>query len=135
MNMAESGSIFEGRKIDDSAFMEISRRYYDNIQCASPAEFEEDLRRFGYIRKLFSRYQESGEMKERLVINHIITIINLFGSASVELMFYKIPKNQWYLLASYLSSLNIMPNNIKALGVNLSDLCLDHNILDAVERL
>lgn len=121
--------------INESNFLLIAMHHYDNPQCTSIAEFEEDLKRFGYLKKLFGRYKESGEIKERLVINHITVLHNLFGFITPELLFFKIDKQHWNILATFLVYLNLMPDEIPDVHVKLADLTLDQKVIDILRTL
>ena len=109
--------------------------HYDNPQCHSIAEFEEDIKRFFYIKKLFSRYKVDGVVRERLVLNHIIVLYNVFGEAATPMFFYKINKEDWGVLATYLVYLQRMPEHISEVGVNLSNITLDNVIIDTLRKI
>ena len=66
-------------KLDETNFMLYAAKHYTNPYCYDTVEFYDDLNRFKYLRRLFSRYEESGDLKERLILNHIITVYNIFG--------------------------------------------------------
>jgi hypothetical protein len=121
--------------INDSTFLIIAMHHYDNSQCTSIAEFEEDLKRFGYLKKLFSRYQENGELKERLIINHIIVLNNLFGPVCIEMLFFKTDKQYWNILATFLVYLKLMPQDVPEFGISLDELELDEQILDTLRKI
>ena len=64
---------------------------YDNPQCEGEKEFEDDLKRFKYIKRLLRRYYETGVLKERLLLNHLIILNNVFSiEAATTLLLYKI---------------------------------------------
>ncbi len=63
---------------------------YDNPHCHELSEFEEDLKRFQYLRKLFARYKQTGDLKERLILNHLIVIYNCFGTKATNMLFLKL---------------------------------------------
>ena len=82
---------------------------YDNPQCEGEKEFEDDLKRFKYIKRLLRRYYETGVLKERLLLNHMIVLHNVFGSDAVAtLLLYKIQEEYWPTLKSFLLFLNIL---------------------------
>ena len=84
-------------------------RHYDNPQCESEKEFYDDMKRFKYIKRLFRKYKEAEILKERLLINHIIILRNLFGSeACVTLLLFKIQREYWSSLKSFLIFLNMI---------------------------
>lgn len=110
-------------------------RNYDNTQCHSVQEFEEDLKKFLYLRKLFSRYKNDGDLKERLILNHLIVLYNLFGSALTEMLFFKIEKEHWSQLATFLVYMDRMPDEIEFTSIRLSDIVLDQTIITALRKI
>lgn len=80
--------------------------HYDNMQCTSLEEFEADLARFTHLFKLINRYSESGELRERLILNHIIVLYNLFNSATTDMLLFKIDQKYWGILFTFLVYLN-----------------------------
>ena len=84
-------------------------RNYTNPHCEGEKEFEDDLKRFKYIKRLLRKHKDSGVLKERLLLNHIIVLNNLFGAeACVTLLLFKIQKEYWETLKSFLLFLNII---------------------------
>ena len=82
---------------------------YDNPQCEGEKEFEDDLKRFKYIKRLLRKYHETGILKERLLLNHLIVLHNVFGSDAIAtLLLYKIQEEYWPTLKSFLLFLNIL---------------------------
>jgi hypothetical protein len=77
-------------KLGESTFLLYAAKYYDNPHCSDIAEFEEDLKRFQYLRKLFGRYKQTGELKERLILNHLIILYNCFGLETTNMLFMKL---------------------------------------------
>ncbi len=122
-------------KLDENNFLVFAMHNYDNPQCHSLEEFEDDLKRFYYLKKLFSRYKVDGIVRERLVLNHIIVLYNLFGTAATNMLFYKINKEDWPLLATFLVYLNRMPDYLDNYNVRLSDLKLDDNVIKILRNL
>ena len=87
-------------------------KHYHNPSCEGMSEFNDDMKRFKYVKRLFRKYEESGILKERLLLNHIIVLNNLFGAeASSTLLFFKTERQHWTALKSFLEFLNIMPEN------------------------
>ena len=87
-------------------------KHYQNPSCQGMEEFYDDMKRFKYIKRLFRKYKETGELKERLLLNHIIVLYNLFGAdAASTLLFFKIETEYWSALKSFLEFLNMMPEN------------------------
>ena len=77
-------------------------KHYDNPQCEGEKEFQDDLKRFKYIKRLLRKYYETDILKERLLLNHIIVLKNVFGpEASTTLLLYKIQREYWPALKSF----------------------------------
>ena len=88
---------------------------YDNPQCEGEKEFEDDLKRFKYIKRLLRRYYDTGVLKERLLLNHLIVLNNVFSAeAATTLLLYKIQPTYWPALKSFLIFLNsIKPGELE----------------------
>ena len=65
--------------LNEDNFLLYAAKHYDNPQCSSTEEFYDDLKKFKYIKRLFNKYAETGELKERLILNHIIVLTNVFS--------------------------------------------------------
>ena len=92
-------------------------RYYDNPQCYDTLEFYDDLKRFKYIKRLFNIYLETGELRERLILNHIIILYNVFGVIpATRMLFFKLFEYK-ELLKPFLELLNFMPLKIINIGL------------------
>ncbi len=87
-------------------------KHYHNPSCQGMEEFYDDMKKFKYIKRLFRKYKYSGILKERLLLNHIIVLNNLFGAdAASTLLFFKIESEYWPILKGFLEFLNIMPEH------------------------
>ena len=86
------------------------------------SEFEADMKRIKYLKRLFRRYKNGGSLKERLILNHIILLNNVFGAeATARILFYKIDERDYDVLKTFLCYLNIMPETVIGIkGRNLS---------------
>ena len=84
-------------------------KHYENPQAATIEDFEEDLKRFKYIKRLFKKYITHGELKHHLLLNLLIICFNVFGEATIPLLFYKIEREYWSLLKTFLVFLNRIP--------------------------
>jgi len=85
---------------------------YNNPQSVTYSDFEEDIKKFKYIKRLFRRYETSGEIKTHLILNHIILLYNVFGDAATPLLFFKIEKNYWPVLKAFLLFLDRLPMSL-----------------------
>ena len=96
-------------KITSENVMMFAIKHYDNPQCEGEKEFHDDIKRFKYIKRLLRKYKETDILKERLLLNHIIILNNLFGpEACVTLLLFKIQKEYWETLKSFLLFLNMI---------------------------
>jgi hypothetical protein len=122
-------------KLNESNFLLYAMHHYDNPQCHSLAEFEEDMKKFLYLKKLLSRYKNNGELRERLILNHIIVLYNIFGDATTKMLFYKIEESNWDALVTFLVYLNRMPETLPEYGIVLSDVSLDEKIIATLRKI
>jgi hypothetical protein len=114
--------------ICDDNFLIFAMKAYDKPNCIM-SEFEEDLKRIKYIKRLIRRYKITGELKERLILNHLIILTNVFGvESSVKMLFYKLDREDYDILKTFLLFLNFMPQmirGIKGININSSDISID----------
>ena len=98
------------------------------------SEFESDIKRTKYLKRLFRRYKVTKILKERLILNHIILLNNVFGPIpTARILFYKIDERDYDILKTFLEYLDIMPdevNGIKGKTIYTSDIPLDINIAE-----
>jgi hypothetical protein len=99
-------------QLTESTFLLYAMKYYENPQCTDISEFEEDMKRFQYLRKLFGRYRQDNELKERLILNHMIVIYNVFGPEATNMLFMKLPEYH-ECLKPFIEYLNFMPSVIR----------------------
>jgi hypothetical protein len=86
-------------------------KHYDNPQCEGESEFHDDMKRFKYIKRLLRKYQDSGELKERLILNHLIVVFNIFGAeAGSTLLLFKLEPEFWSILKTFMVFLNMLPD-------------------------
>ena len=83
--------------ISESTFLIYAMNSYDNPSCHDIAEFEEDMKRFQYLRRLFNRYKQFGELRERLILNHLIVLYNVFGYRTTNMLFFRLDGYHEYL--------------------------------------
>ena len=105
-------------------------RHYNNPQCEGEKEFEDDMKRFKYIKRLLRKYHDTGILKERLLLNHLIVLHNVFGTtACVTLLLYKIQKEYWSVLKSFLIFLNSITEE------ELSNIEDNQDVLDILRKI
>ena len=125
--------VFE--KLTENNFLIFAMNHYDNPQCHSLEEFDEDLKKFLYLKKLITRYKKDNDLKERLILNHIIVLYNVFGNNATRMLFYKIDKECWNVLTTFLIYLGHMPESIPEYNLVLSDIKLDEKVIAVLRKL
>jgi len=125
------------KRLDNENYALYAAKYYDNPTCRSVDEFNEDLTRLIYLKRLFRRYRRSGELRERLILNHLITFYNVFGNeAATRLLFFKIDQDLYDILKTFLVYLQYMPENTKNIdGIDIVAIPLDQAIVDQLRKL
>ena len=119
--------------LNESNFTLYAAKHYDNPHCFDMTEFNEDLNRFKYIKRLFSRYKMNGDLKERLILNHIIILYNLFGvEPTTRMLFYKMPDYYSYL-KPFLLMLNYLPKQVDY--VHTDDIVMDMGIVERLRKI
>jgi hypothetical protein len=121
--------------LNDDNFLLYAMNHYDNPQCHSIDEFEDDVKRFLYVKKLFSRYRNSDELRERLILNHIIVLYNVFGDHVTNMLFFKIEKEDWPILTTFLVYVNRMPDIVEEHSIKTSDITLDQKVVSALRKI
>jgi hypothetical protein len=127
--------IDQNLKLCEDNFILYAMHHYDNPQCYLMSEFAEDIRRFAFIKKLFSRYLSDGKPRERLVLNHMIVLYNLFGDSTTKMLFFQVDRIHWQTLITYLLYLNRMPETIPEYGIVLSDIPLDEEVIKKLRKV
>ncbi len=112
---------------------------YDNPQCVEVEEFNDDLRRIKYIKRLFNQYHTENILKERLILNHIIVFYNVFSvQAATRILFYKIDEEFWPMLKTFLLYLSYMPKDkiesIMGKEIRVTDIPMDQGIIDRLRE-
>lgn len=121
--------------LDDSNFVLYAAKHYDNAQCYDADEFLDDLKRFKYLKRLFGKYEETGELRERLILNHLIILYNVFGNEATRMLFFKLTGYYSYL-KPFLVLLNRMPEKINiGIIVHSSDIPMDQQIIDVLRKI
>ena len=109
--------------------------HYDNPHCIDIKEYFEDVRKLKYIKRLFNRYKEDGVMKERLILNHLISFYNVFeNEAATRLLFFRVGTEYHSLLKTFLVYLNRMPEQINE-HLFSSDIEMDEQIIEILRKI
>ena len=125
--------------LNDDNFLMYSMREYSNMQCTAIEEFYDDLKKIKYIKRLFNIYTNTGQLKERLILNHLIVFYNVFSvQAGTRILFYKIEKDFWPILKTFLIFLDRMPEKIDSIRgetIRASDIQLDDGIVTRLRSI
>jgi len=125
--------------LNDDNFLMFAMKEYNDIQCTDIEEFYDDLKKIKYIKRLFNIYINAGQLKERLILNHLIVFYNVFPvQAGTRILFYKIEKDFWPMLKTFLIFLDRMPDTIDSIRgevILASDIQLDDGIISRLRSI
>lgn len=126
-------------ELTENNFIMYAVKNYDNPGCRGMDEFYDDLKRFKYIKRLLRKHDMGKELRERLILNHIIVLGNLFGvEATTRMLFFKIEENLWPQVKAFLVFLNYMPLKVIVTGgieINDIDIPIDNQILETLKKI
>lgn len=95
--------------MNENNYLLFAIKFYNNPQALTKEDFEDDLKRIKYIKRLLRRYKNTGVLKVHLILNHLIVLFNVFSDSAVPLLFYNLEKDLWPSLKSFLLFLNRVP--------------------------
>ena len=111
--------------LNEKNYLHFAMKYYDNRQCTSVEEFNEDLNKIKYVKRLFNRFLETGELRTNLILNHLIVIYNVFeNEAATRMLFFRVEKKFYSILKPFLIFLNRLPEKVK--GIDGEDIQTNH---------
>src|SRR5210317_2195936 len=119
-------------ELNEDNFLLFAIKNYENPQAVTKEDFEKDLNHFKYIKRLLKRYKKSGELKTHLLINHFIVLYNIFGEATTPMLFFKIEKELWSVMKTFVIFLNKLPDYPHCY---IHDIPLDENCLTELQRI
>ena len=96
-------------ELNENNYMLFAIKFYDNPQAVTKEDFEDDLKRIKYIKRLLKRYKNTGVLKTHLILNHLIVLFNVFNDAAVPLLLYNLDSDLWPAIKSFLVFLNRLP--------------------------
>ena len=124
--------------LNEENFMMYAMKCYTSPHCIM-SEFEGDIKRTKYLKRLFRRYKVTKSLKERLILNHIILLNNVFGTeATARILFYKTDERDYDILKTFLDYLDIMPDFVHGINgktISSSDLPLDMNVAEILRNI
>ena len=119
-------------ELNDSNYMMFAIKHYENPQAVTQDDFLEDMKRFKYIKRLLKKYKNSGDLKSHLLINHFIILYNVFDDAATPLLFYKIDRELWRVLKSFMIFLGRVPEYPKSI---INDIYPDIECLSQLQQI
>lgn len=118
--------------------MIFAMKAYDKPNCIM-SEFKEDMKRFNYLKRLFKRYRKLGELREQLVLNHLVVLYNVFGpEVATRLLFFQMSKDDYSALKTYLLFLSCMPERVLGIKNNniiSSEIPVDMAVANALRQI
>lgn len=119
-------------ELNEDNFLLFAIKHYENPQAVTKEDFEKDLNHFKYIKRLLKRYKKSGELKTHLILNHFIVLYNIFGEAATPMLFFKIEKDLWSSMKSFIMFLNRFPEYPKS---TIHDIQVDLKCLEELYKI
>ena len=118
--------------LNEDNFLLFAIRYYENPQAVTKKDFERDLNHFKYIKRLLKRYKNTGELKTHLLLNHFIILYNIFGEATTPMLFFKIERELWPIMKSFIIFLNKLPEYPRS---DIHDVQVDINCMKELYKI
>lgn len=119
-------------ELNESNYLLFAIKFYNNPQAVTKDDFEDDLKRIKYIKRLLKRYKNTGELKTHLILNHLTVLFNVFDDATVPLLFYNLEDELWPYIKSFFVFLNRIPEYPKT---KITELKEDRYCLEQLKEL
>tara|TARA_R110002020_G_scaffold122071_3_gene277344 strand:+ start:1114 stop:1485 length:372 start_codon:yes stop_codon:yes gene_type:complete len=119
-------------ELNESNYLLFAIKFYNNPQAVTKDDFEDDLKRIKYIKRLLKRYKNTGELKTHLILNHLTVLFNVFDDAAVPLLFYNLEDDLWPYIKSFFVFLNRIPEYPKT---TISEIEQDNYCLEQLKEL
>jgi hypothetical protein len=119
-------------ELNEDNFLLFAIKHYENPQAVTREDFDKDLNHFKYIKRLLKRYKNNGELKTHLLLNHFIILYNVFGEATTPMLFFKIEKDLWSSMKSFVIFLGRFPEYPKS---SIHDIEVDVNCLSQLYKI
>ena len=125
--------------LNEKNFLLYAMKEYNNPQCTEVEEFNDDLKKIKYIKRLLNQYVSEGVLKERLLLNHIIIFYNVFPpAAATRILFFKIEERFWPTLKPFLFYLKLMPEDkiesIMGKEIRTNEILMDQGVIDSLRK-
>ena len=116
-------------ELNEGNYILFAMKHYENPHCVTRDDFDEDIKRFKYLKRLLKRYVRGGQLRTHLIINHLIILYNVFGEAATPLLFLYMEKEYWVIVKTFLLYLNKYPIGF------LPELDADEEIVGQLEEI
>jgi hypothetical protein len=119
-------------ELNENNYLLFAIKFYDNPQAVTMEDFESDLKRIRYVKRLLKRYKNTGELKTHLILNHLTILFNVFNDAAVPLLFYNLESELWPSIKSFLLFLNRLPEYPRT---QIHDIKQDYECLSQLQTI
>jgi len=119
-------------ELNEDNYILFAIKHYENPQSVTKDDFYDDLKRIRWIKKLFKKYKNDGELKTHLLINHFIILYNVFGDAATPMLFYKLESEYWSVLKTFIVYLERFPEYPIT---RIHDISIDENCLKILNSI
>ena len=119
-------------ELNEENFLLFAIKHYENPQAVTKEDFDKDIHHFKYIKRLLKRYKNTGELKTHLLLNHFIILYNIFGDAATPMLFFKIEKELWSVMKTFVMFFNRLPQYPKCY---LHDIIVDIHCLSELQKI
>ena len=119
-------------ELNENNYLLFAIKFYDNPQAVTKDDFEDDLRRIRYVKRLLKKYKKDGILRTHLILNHLIILFNVFDEATIPLLFYNLEEDLWPCIKSFLLFLNKFPEYPKS---SLDDIIEDKDCLRKLREI
>ena len=118
-------------ELNDDNYLIFAIKHYDNPQAVTYEDFLNDMKKFKYVKRLLKRYKKTGDLKSHLLINHFIVLYNVFQDATTPLLIYKIEKELWSPMKTFIMFLGRLPEHPRSF---ISDIQVDIECLKQLNQ-
>lgn len=123
-------------ELNEDNFLVYAIKHYYNPGSMGMSDLDEDLKRIKYVKRLLNRYKKSGEASERLILNHLVVLYNVFEDAATDMLFYKLEEEYWPELKTYLVYLHRMPlETVVTKGITETEIPLNQDLVELLRKL
>jgi hypothetical protein len=119
-------------ELNEENYIIFAIKHYENPQAVTQEDFFEDMKRFKWIKRLLNKYKNTGDLNTHLIINHFMSLYNVFGEATTPLLFYKINKELWGVLKTFVLYLGRLPEYPKT---TIHDIPIDIECLKTLNQI